>query len=168
MDELWRVAVRVLFTYVVLMGLVRASGHRTVRQGTVFDFVLALVLGDMMDDLVWGEVPAAKFVAGVGALTFAHTLLSLVEHRWPKAGDFLLGEAIPVLRDGGLMRDGMRQERMNELEIAHALRQAGLEREKWREVRSAHVENDGTVSVVRHEWAREATRADAEALRETL
>lgn len=163
--DLWGVVARALFTYVALLGLVRASGHRTVRQGTAFDFVLALVIGDTVDDLVWGDVPAAKFAVAVGTLTLAHTLLTMARHRWPRAGDVLVGQAVPVVRDGGLLRDGMRQERMNAPEVAHALREAGLDREQWPEIESAHVENDGTVSVVRHEWARAARREDAGSLR---
>ena len=59
--------------------LVRLSGKRTVREGTSFDFVLALVLGDLVDDAVWSEVPMAQFVAAAGALVFMK--LALTAHK---------------------------------------------------------------------------------------
>jgi hypothetical protein len=39
------IAIRALATYGFLLILIRLSGKRTVREGTSFDFVLALVLG---------------------------------------------------------------------------------------------------------------------------
>src|ERR671912_317017 len=49
MDPL-RIVARVLFAYVVLLVLVHVGGKRIVRHATPFDFVLSLILGDMMDD----------------------------------------------------------------------------------------------------------------------
>ena len=70
--ELDRIVLRVLFGYVSMVVLVRISGHRTIRHGDVQSFVLAVVLGDMFDDLFWAEVSAAQFVVAVSALVGAH------------------------------------------------------------------------------------------------
>lgn len=71
MDPL-RIAVRIVFGWIVLQALVRISGKRTVSQGTPFDFTLALILGDMMDDLMWA-VPASQFIVAVSTLVAAQT-----------------------------------------------------------------------------------------------
>ena len=78
MDPL-SIAIRALATFGFLLILVRLSGKRTVREGTSFDFVLALVLGDLVDDAVWSEVPMAQFVAAAGALVFMK--LALTAHK---------------------------------------------------------------------------------------
>jgi uncharacterized membrane protein YcaP (DUF421 family) len=70
MDPL-RIAVRAAFAFVFLLVMVRLSGKHTVKQGTTFDFVLALILGDMIDDLLWAEVSGATFVVAVTALVSA-------------------------------------------------------------------------------------------------
>jgi len=49
----------VLFAYVFLLAILRASGKRTIAQGTTLDFVVALVLGDLIDDALWAEVPGS-------------------------------------------------------------------------------------------------------------
>jgi uncharacterized membrane protein YcaP (DUF421 family) len=72
MDPL-RIVVRIVFGWIVLQALVRISGKRTVSQGTPFDFTLALILGDMMDDLIWAEVAASQFIVAVGTLVAAQT-----------------------------------------------------------------------------------------------
>ena len=65
MDPL-RIAVRAAFGFVVLLILVRVSGKRTVKQGSPFDFTVALILGDMFDDAVWAEAAMSQFVVASG------------------------------------------------------------------------------------------------------
>jgi uncharacterized membrane protein YcaP (DUF421 family) len=59
----------------------RLSGKRTVRQASPFAFTLSLVLGDMVDDLLWAEVNASVFVVGASVLLFVHTGLDLLRLR---------------------------------------------------------------------------------------
>ena len=80
MDPL-RIAARALFAYVMLLVLLRVSGKRIVRHASPFDFTLSLILGDMVDDLLWAEVDASVFVVGVGVLLFIHTALDLLRLR---------------------------------------------------------------------------------------
>ena len=73
MDPL-RIAVRAVFVYVFALALVRATGKRSVRQGDMASFVLAIILGDMFDDALWAEVPMSEFVVGAGTLALAHVV----------------------------------------------------------------------------------------------
>jgi uncharacterized membrane protein YcaP (DUF421 family) len=66
--DLGSIATRALAAYLFLLALLRLAGKRSVRQGTTFDFVLALVLGDLIDDAIWSEVPMAQFVVAAGTL----------------------------------------------------------------------------------------------------
>ncbi len=73
MDPL-RIAVRAAFAFVFVLILVRASGKRTIRQGEVSSFIVALVIGDLFDDLFWAEVPSAQFIVAVGTLVTLHMI----------------------------------------------------------------------------------------------
>lgn len=73
MDPL-RIAVRCVLAYVFLLALLRLSGKRGVRQATPFDFVLMLILGDMVDDALWAEVPFAQFVVATSTLVLMKLL----------------------------------------------------------------------------------------------
>jgi uncharacterized membrane protein YcaP (DUF421 family) len=77
MDPL-RIAVRAVFAYAFLLTMMRLSGKQTVAHGTTIDFVLALIFGDLVDDLLWAEVSGAQFVAAAGTL-FVMRLLAAVE-----------------------------------------------------------------------------------------
>ena len=80
MDPL-RILVRALFAYVVLLALVRVGGKRLVRHASTFDFTLSMILGDMADDLIWGEVDASVFAVGAGVLFLIHTAFDLLRFR---------------------------------------------------------------------------------------
>jgi len=79
--DLARVVIRVLFAWVFVQALLRISGKRTVKQGDLTSFVVAIVLGDMFDDVFWAEVPAAQFVVAAGVLVLLHALLTIDSFR---------------------------------------------------------------------------------------
>lgn len=56
----------------------RLSGKRAVKQASVFDFTMALALGDLIDDVLWAEVAAAQFVTAAAVLTTVHTAFDVL------------------------------------------------------------------------------------------
>ena len=57
--------------------------------------------------------------------------------------------ALPVVRDGRLLRRNMRAEFLTEEELVRQLRLEGVE--DLGEVKAAYVEGDGSLSVTKHE-----------------
>src|SRR5687768_4586505 len=98
--ELERIAIRALFVYVILLALIRVSGKRTLAQATPFDFVLTLILGDLIDDALWAEVPLARFVVAVVALTVTHVLVTWASFRSERLDRLIEGESTAVMEDG--------------------------------------------------------------------
>jgi uncharacterized membrane protein YcaP (DUF421 family) len=158
--ELHKIAIRVLFAYVVLLALMRFSGKRVVSEAGARDFVLALIIGDLIDDLMWGEVGAAEYAAATGGIVLTGLLVALATYASPAAARILEGRPELVLRDGEPVRPGMRAERVSEQELAALLRQQGIERDRWVEVDRAWVEVSGHLSVAQHEQARPVERRD--------
>lgn len=163
--DLFRIAIRALFAFVVLHALLRASGKRTLAQGTAFDFVLALVLGDMVDDLLWAEVPAARFTVAVGTLALAHVLVSAAALRSEAVLRWINGEPVRLLERGEPRPAALRAERVNTKELAELLRLHGLTRERWPEVEIGRLEPSGHLSLTRPRWARPASKEDRPSLR---
>jgi len=164
--ELHHIAIRAVFGYAVLLALLRVSGKRTVAQGTPFDFVLALILGDMIDDLLWAEVPAARFTVAVGTLTLVHTLVSVACGRSERLARLLEGAPAHVVRHGRAQRKGLRSERISDRELERMLRAEGVPEEDWVEVRHATVEGSGQPTLSREPWAEAPRKADAPRLLE--
>ena len=162
--ELHRIAVRALFAYLVLLALLRSSGKRTVAEGTPFAFVLALILGDMVDDLLWAEVGAAQFAVAVATLTTAQIVTAWAASRWEWLDRLVEGSPTPVMMDGAPRRAGQRRVRMNDKTLAFELRHHGIDRAQWGIVESANVEDSGALSVLRRREERPADRRDAAGL----
>ena len=164
--DLTRIAVRALFAFFFFLILLRTSGKRVVAQGTITDFVIALVLGDLVDNLLWAEVPAAKFVVAAGTLFLVHQLASLASSRNERIAAWTEGTATMFMRAGSLLRPAMRKELVNEKEAEKMLRLKGLERERWYEVKSAWIELNGEPAVLQLDWARPAQKQDMPALKD--
>jgi uncharacterized membrane protein YcaP (DUF421 family) len=155
-NELLTTAARTVAVYVLMLIVIRALGKRTVGNFSAFDLLVALMLGEVVDEIIYGDV---RFIQGtiaivsIGALAYADAFLSF------HGLDALLeGKPTIVLRDGEFDRNGMRSERMNEKEVLGHLRTMGIH--DMREVHLAIVENDGTVSVLKQTWAEPAQKAD--------
>jgi len=164
--ELERLLLRTLFAYLVLHQLFRYAGKRTIssigggenRSG--IDLMLALVVGDLIDDLLWAEVPAAQFVVAAGTMVLLHVILALL-----RAGSLTVWRAVEglpvrILQQGAPLAAGMRAERINRKALGALLRHRGIGEERWGEVRAGFVENKGPISVLPERWAKPATKAD--------
>ena len=155
-------AVRAGFGYLALLALLRLSGKRTVAQGTPFDFVLALILGDTVDNLIWGEITAARFVAAVGTLTLVHLLVAWAQSVSPLVSRVVSGSPTLLLSHGQPRERGLRKEHVAESELEELLRLYGVPRERWSEVERALLETSGEASVGYEPLDQPATRGDVE------
>jgi uncharacterized membrane protein YcaP (DUF421 family) len=165
--ELSKILLRVVFAYIFILILLHISGKREVKHATSFDFVLALILGDLFDDLFWAEVPASQFVVAAGTLVFLQIVFALGSYMSETFSRIVCSQPEAFMRNGRLIELAMRREQMNEKDAEMLLRQqSGLARERWVEVESARIEPNGKPSVLEHEWARKAQKKDRESLLE--
>jgi uncharacterized membrane protein YcaP (DUF421 family) len=157
-QELMLTAARALAVYALMLVVIRALGRRTVGNFAVFDLLVALMLGEVVDEIIYGDV---SFLQGtvailvIAAAQSANAWLSWWDHGWDK---ILEGTPTVVVRNGALQEDGMRSERMNGKEVVAHLRGQGIR--DLREVELALVEEDGSISVLKRKWAEPLTCAD--------
>jgi uncharacterized membrane protein YcaP (DUF421 family) len=157
-EHLLAFAVRATATYVFLLILLRISGKRTVGEGTPFDVVVALVIGDFPDDMIWGEVPLAQGFVAMGTVMVIHLCVVYASFHslW---FDRLVGSGPAVLvRDGRLRGRALRAGRMNDGDLDVVLRHHGGV--PLHEVEEAALEPTGEVSLRRVRGARPATQRD--------
>lgn len=157
-QELLLTAARALAVYALMLIVIRALGKRTVGNFAAFDLIVALMLGEVVDEIIYGDV---SFLQGTVAILViagaqsANAWLSWWDHGWDKV---LEGTPTVVVRNGVLQEDGLRAERMNGKEVIAHLRSQGIR--DLREVESAFVEEDGSISVLKRKWAEPVTCAD--------
>ena len=79
--ELTRIVVNALFAYSVLLVLVRLSGKRSIRHASPFAFALSVIMGDLLDDMIWSEVAPAEFLAATISLFATHWAMDYFRYR---------------------------------------------------------------------------------------
>jgi uncharacterized membrane protein YcaP (DUF421 family) len=159
-QELLLTAARAAAVYVLMLIVVRLLGKRTVGNFSAFDLLVALMLGEVVDEIIYADV---RFIQGtvaivaLGAVAYLDSLLSYWDHGMDAV---LEGKPTIVVKGGELNRSGMREERMNEADVLAALRMQGIR--DLREVEYAVLEHDGSVSVVPFDWAQPVIKADVD------
>lgn len=156
--ELLMTALRALAVYVLMLVVIRALGKRTVGNFAAFDLLVALMLGEVVDEIIYGDVSFAQgtvAIAVIAAAQYGNTWLSYWDHGFDR---LLEGKPTPIVRDGAMVLEGMRAERINAKGVMHELRLSGVD--DIAEVKLAMIEVDGVVSVIRHEWAEPVQKRD--------
>src|SRR5688572_16802449 len=139
-SELLLTAARAAAVYVLMLIVVRALGKRTVGNFSAFDLLVALMLGEVVDEMIYGDV---RFIQGtvaivtIGSVAYIDSLLSFWNHRMEQV---LEGSPTVVVKHGEFQPGGMRQERMSERDLLGSLRSQGVR--DVREVEFAAVEHD--------------------------
>ena len=156
--ELMLTAARAVAVYLFMLIVIRALGKRTVGNFSAFDLLVALMLGEVVDEIIYGDVlflQGTVAIVAIAALAYADSWLAYLH---PSMEALLEGKPTIIVRDGKFERRGMRSERMNEQDVMAHLRAEGIH--DMREVHLAIVELDGTVSILKREWADPAQKAD--------
>jgi len=156
--ELLMTALRALGVYLLMLVVIRVLGKRTVGNFSAFDLLVALMLGEMVDEVIYGDVSIAQGMVAIGVVAAAQYGNEWLSY-WDHGFDAILeGTPSVVVRNGVFDEKGMRAERMNAKEVMAQLRVLGID--DIREVKQAMVENDGVVSVLKEDWAQAVRRAD--------
>ncbi len=140
--------VRSLFLYGLMVVLFRCAGKRTLRDVTVFDLVLLLLIAEAAQQGLIGDDPSlTQAVVVITTLVMTDVVLALVKQRFPRVDRWLEGVPIVLLEDGEPLREVMRRSAVDESDILQAARERhGLER--LDQIRFAVLERDGNISIV--------------------
>jgi uncharacterized membrane protein YcaP (DUF421 family) len=157
-QELGFTAARAVLVYVVMLIVIRVLGKRTIGNFTAFDLLVALMLGEVVDEIIYGDVTLAQGFTAILVVAACKYLTTWVTARSHGLNRILEGTPTELVRHGELVRKGMRAELMNEQEVLAALRLNDVS--DMRSVKSAVLEVDGQVSVIREEWAEPLTKSD--------
>lgn len=146
-QELLLTAARAAGVYALMLVVVRVLGKRTLGNFSAFDLLVALMLGEVVDEIVYGDVGVAQGVVAIVSIAVIKYATAWLSYASPRAARVPEGSPTPLVVHGRLQRDGMRHELMNESDVLAALRLQSVEDPS--QVKLAQVETDGEVSVLR-------------------
>jgi uncharacterized membrane protein YcaP (DUF421 family) len=159
-QELLLTAARAFAVYILMLVVVRILGRRTIGNFSAFDLLVALMLGEVVDEIIYGDVRFLHGTVAIVSLAAIAYVDSLVSYFHEGTHALLEGKPVLIVKNGKFDRKGMRRERMNEKDVMAALRMQGIR--DMREVQFAVVEPDGTISVVPLDWAEPVKKADVD------
>lgn len=156
--ELLVTAGRGILVYVFVLIVIRLLGKRTIGNFTAFDLLIALMLGELVDEIIYGDVSLAQGFVAITTISLAKYITTWLAY-WDHGFDAILeGTPTVVIENGQFQRKGMRKEQINEKEIMAQLRLNGID--DLREIKLAVIEDSGEVSFIKQDWAQELQKSD--------
>ncbi|HZV91186.1 MAG TPA: YetF domain-containing protein [Candidatus Nitrosocosmicus sp.] len=152
------VAARTAVVYLALLVGLRITGKRQVGQFTPFDLLLLLLLANSVqnamvgpNETLWGGLVAA------GTLLALNGVVAAIAWRTRGAARILEGMPTILIRHGQVLEPNLVREGISREDLLRALREHGLEDPEL--VRSAILEVDGAISVLREDEVPPVTRS---------
>jgi uncharacterized membrane protein YcaP (DUF421 family) len=133
--------------YFLLLLMLRWFGKHALAKSNAYGLVVTVSLGSAVASAVLTkEVSLADAVVAIGLLLALQYALEVVGSRRAWASRFLSHDPALLVKDGRLLHDSMRRERVAEPEVLAAIRKHGIGCVE--QVGAVVLEEDGTFSVI--------------------
>jgi uncharacterized membrane protein YcaP (DUF421 family) len=162
-NELLYTALRASFVYFFLLLIVRVLGKREIGNTSAFDLIVALILGEVVDEIIYGDVTMLQGMIAIVVVAIWHLVNSWASFKSQIIDRLTGAPPTVVVKNGRIQRENLAKERLNEAELFSELRLMGVDDVK--EVKQATLEPNGIVSVLLEEWAKPVQRQDLTELR---
>lgn len=146
-DGIWRTLTVGICAYVLLVGVLRMTGKRTLSKMNAFDLVVTVALGSTLATVLLSkDVALAEGVTAFLLLAGAQYVVTWTSIRSSRFRRWIKAEPRALLRDGQMLSESMRAERVTQDEVEAAIRAAGhLDPAS---IALVMLETDGSMSVV--------------------
>lgn len=157
-SELIFTALRATFVYFFLLLIIRVLGKREIGATSAFDLIVALILGEVVDEIIYGDVTILQGMVAILVVAIWHLVNSWASFK-SQFIDKLTGASPTILvKSGRIQKKELAKERLNEEELFSELRMAGVD--NLEEVKQATLEPNGSISVLLEEWAKPVQHQD--------
>jgi uncharacterized membrane protein YcaP (DUF421 family) len=143
----WEFVVRGAIVYLALLVMVRLSGRRTIGQFTPFDLLVVMLLSESVSNgLSGGDSSVSGGLIIAATLIVLNGSIGLLSARSRKVEAFVEGNVVLIGRDGIFFDKVMHRNRIGEIDIEQALREAACARH---EMQCAFLEADGSITILK-------------------
>jgi uncharacterized membrane protein YcaP (DUF421 family) len=141
----WQMSIRGVLVFVYGLLLVRLAGRRVFGKLTVFDIVLAVLVGPNLSRTLTASAPFVPTLAATAVIALAHWSITFLALHSKFVGRLVKGEVVPLVRDGEVDWRAMRRHGLSEGDLEEAARNAGVF--ELDQIRTAVIERSGRISV---------------------
>jgi uncharacterized membrane protein YcaP (DUF421 family) len=148
-----------LFGFAALFLLTKVLGKTQISQLTPFDFISALILGELVGNALFDKeagIPEIAFVIILwGVLLY---LTEIITQKWKRTRAFMEGSPDIIIYKGKLIRDTMKKSKLDLNHLQHLLREKDVF--SIQDVEYAILETNGKVSVLKKAANQTPTKHD--------
>src|SRR3546814_6900916 len=120
------IVLRASIMFVVLYLLLRLLGKRELSQMTPFEFVVLVVMGDIIQQgVTQNDFSVTGATLAIVTFAFWGLLLRWVAYLFPRVEDMLDGEPRLIISHGKLLKENFRRDRLTIAKIETEMRLAG-------------------------------------------
>lgn len=142
--------IKLVVGFIALFVATKFIGGRELRQLNVFDFISAIVLSELVGNVLYqDDVNALQMSFAILFWTMLIYVIDKITLKFGKTRKFLDGESELVIEDGIIDRMVLKKHRLELNEFLGMLREKDVF--SIREVRFAFIEPDGNLSVIKGE-----------------
>lgn len=146
--EFYKILVELVVGYVSLFALTKILGKTQITQITPFDFISALVIGELVGNAVFDEnVGIKEIVFSVFCWCILIWTTELATQKFKRVRKFVEGEPSIVIHKGKIIYDQLKKNHLDINQLQHLLRSKGIF--SIRECDYALLETDGSISVLK-------------------
>ncbi len=161
-EELAMMAGRAAVIYVFLLALVRVLGKRTIGDLSAFDFIVAMLIAELIDEPINGKEPMLKGIVAILTVSALHYLNGYLSYKSTMIHRLTGGVPRVLVRNGRIDEHAMAREHVGEDKLWEMLREAKID--NIGDVSRATLEPSGQLSVIKTYKAKEADKHDLDAL----
>ncbi|TGB05194.1 DUF421 domain-containing protein [Halobacillus salinus] len=157
--QFFHIGLETLFGFFALFVLTKVLGKTQITQITAFDFISALVLGELVGNALYDQEIGIKYIAF--AILFWGILIystEVITEKFKGTRALLEGRPSLIIRKGKIDRESLRKSKLDINQLQHLLRAKDVF--SLQEVEFAILETDGTISVLKSFNYQNSTKKD--------
>jgi uncharacterized membrane protein YcaP (DUF421 family) len=138
---------RVVLVYFFVLVVIRSLGKREIGNFTAFDLLAALMIGETVDEIFFGDAELLTGLAVIAAIALLHFINSWLSARSRYIDNLTGAPPTLLVQNGVIQKKALLRERMNVGDLESQLRLEGIE--DVEDVKRATLEPSGHVSVIK-------------------
>ncbi|NLT98973.1 MAG: DUF421 domain-containing protein [Christensenellaceae bacterium] len=155
----FHLTIELLFGFIGLLIAVKIIGKRQVRQISPFDFVSAVVLGELLGNAIYNmETNILHILYGLAVWTVLLVLIEKIVQKSTKARMMIEGSPKLVIKNGQVDYQVLKKEKLDLLELTSLLR--GQNTFSIREIEYAIIEPNGVITVIKKPEYQSVVKSD--------
>jgi uncharacterized membrane protein YcaP (DUF421 family) len=136
-----------MLDYLTLLALLRITGKRSLSKWNAYDLVVTVAIGSTLANAILSRTSTwAEASAGMGLLVAVQYIIARAAVRHPTIRRWFNSTPAILLRNGKLLDEALRREKVSEGEVLAAVRHHGIAAVE--DVAAVILETDGNFSVI--------------------